>query len=136
MKKKNTNTLSIIAFIVSFFSIIIGTILCLVSLSQIKSSHEKGKGFAIAGIIVNLVKIVSVILLFILLLFTPGKSELEYKCKVAKNCTLNPDNITSTCIYEEDGVEEYLTCDKTEKKKIENYGTEDNEDTFDYDREE
>lgn len=134
MKNKKTNTLSIIGFITSFFSVIIGTIICLLSLSQIRESHEKGKGLAYAGIIINLIKIAVVVILFAVLIVTPGKDELEYKCKVSKNCTLNSDNTTYTCVYEEDGVEEYITCKKAEEKKQDNYGTEDNEDTFDYDR--
>lgn len=134
MKNKKTNTLSIIGFITSFFSVIIGTIICLLSLSQIRESHEKGKGLAYAGIIINLIKIGVVVILFAVLLVSPGKDELEYKCKVSKSCTLNSDNTTYTCVYEEDGVEEYITCKKAEEKKQDNYGTEDNEDTFDYDR--
>ncbi len=134
MKNKKTNTLSIIGFITSFFSVIIGTIICLLSLSQIRENHEKGKGFAYAGIIINLVKIAAIVILIVVLIVTPGKDELEYKCKVSKNCTLNSDNTTYTCVYEEDGVEEYITCKKAEEKKQDNYGTEDNEDTFDYDR--
>lgn len=134
MNNKKTNTLSIIGFIVSFFSIIFGTIICLIALSQIKENNEKGKGFALGGIVVNIAKIFAVVLLFIVLATVPGKDEMEYKCKASKNCTLNADNLTYTCIYEEDGVEEYITCNREGNKSSETYGTEDNEDTFDYDR--
>lgn len=131
--KKKTNTLSIIGFIVSIFSILFGTIICLIALSQIKERKEAGKGFAIGGILINLLKIAIVVILFVMLLISPGKDENEYKCKVSKNCTLNSDNLTYTCIYDNDGIEEYITCKKPEDKKMDNYGTEDNEDTFDYD---
>ena len=55
-KKDKINILSIIGLITSFFSIIIGSILCFVALSQIKDSKERGKGLAIAGITINIVK--------------------------------------------------------------------------------
>ena len=132
--KKKTNTLSIIGFVISIFSVLFGTIICLISLSQIKQTKEKGKGFAIAGIIINLFKIISIIIIFALFILLPGKSANEYKCSKATNCTLNSDGITKTCIFEEDGVEEYITCNQPSKKSIDNYGTEDNEDTFDYDK--
>ncbi len=135
MKKDKINILSIIGLITSFFSIIIGSILCFVALSQIKNSKERGKGLAIAGITINIVKTFSVVLVFILLILAPGKDANEYKCNNSNNCTLNPDNLTYTCIFDREGVEEYITCKKAEQKNIENYGTEDNEDTFDYDRE-
>lgn len=134
MKSSKTNTLSIIGFIVSIFSIVFGTIICLISISQIKESHEKGKGLALGGIIINLIKIFIVVLLFFILIIAPGRNEIEYKCKVSKNCTLNSDNTTYTCIYDQDGVEEYVTCNNKESKNFDTYGTEDNEDTFDYDR--
>lgn len=134
MKNKKINTLSIIGFIVSFFSVLFGTIICLIALSQIKETKEKGRRLALGGILVNLIKVVVIILLIVIYLISPGRSETDYKCNVSKNCTLNKDNTTYTCIYDEDGVEEYITCNKTENKNFENYGTEDNEDTFDYDR--
>lgn len=134
MKNKKTNALSVIGLITSFFSIIISTIICTMALSQIKQSNEKGKGFAIAGIAINLIKIASVLIIFALFLLIPGKSANEYKCSHTTNCTLNSDGITKTCIFEEDGVEEYITCNQPSNKSIDNYGTEENEDTFDYDR--
>lgn len=134
MRNKKTNTLSIIGFIISFFSIIIGTMICLIALSQIKERNEKGRGLAYTGIIINILKIVFIVILFFLLIFIPGQDETSYKCKASKYCTLNSDNSTYTCVYEKDGVEEYITCKKPEDKNNENYGTEDNEETFDFDR--
>ena len=143
MNNRKTNTLSIIAFIVSIFSLIIGTILCLISLSQIKETNEKGKGFALGGIAINVVKIAAVILLFVLYMFTPSTLEAEeYKCKNAVSCEYHNESQTYTCTYNNDGVEEYISCDAdliNKEKPVINDGTTDdpdNDDTFDYDREE
>ena len=142
MNNKKTNTLSIIGFIVSIFSLIFGTIICLISLSQIKETNEKGKGFALGGILINVLKVMSIIILAILYIFIPGANETEYKCKHSNNCEYHSESQTYTCTYDNDGVEEYITCDAsiidTDKPTSSNDGTEDDpdfEDTFDYDAE-
>ncbi len=58
-----TNTLAIVGFILSFFLGIVGSIICIVALSKIKKTGEKGKGFAIAGIIIGIVPFVVVVAL-------------------------------------------------------------------------
>jgi uncharacterized membrane protein len=50
---KKTNTLTIIGFILAFFFPLVGLILCIIGLQQIKKRKEKGRELAIAGIIIS-----------------------------------------------------------------------------------
>jgi len=59
-----TNALAIWGFILAIFLPLIGLILSIVALSQIKNRHEGGKGLAIAGIV-----IASILLFFQLIIF-------------------------------------------------------------------
>ena len=61
------NTLSILAFIFSFIFFPVGFILGIVSLSHISKTHERGKGLAIAAIIIG-----SLFLIFFLMLIFVG----------------------------------------------------------------
>lgn len=60
------NTLAIVGFVLSFFTNLIGAIISLVSLSQIKKTGEKGRGLAIAGAIIGFVGLIGWILYFII----------------------------------------------------------------------
>lgn len=46
------NKLAIVGFILNFFVPIVGLVLCIIALNQIKRSGEKGRGLAKAGIII------------------------------------------------------------------------------------
>ena len=72
---QKTNTLAVVGFILTFFPCIsiIGWVLCIVALFQIKSRGEKGKGLAIAGIIWPLVATV----IFIAIISILGKIAVE-----------------------------------------------------------
>jgi len=69
-----TNTLAIVGFILSFLIPIVGFILCIIALGQIKKTGEKGKGLAVAGIILFgvlvLIAIIAAIVSFVVL--NPG----------------------------------------------------------------
>lgn len=71
---QKTNTCAVVGFVLSFFFGLIGTIVCIVALTQIKKRGEKGKGFAIAGIIIGSLGLVTVLAvsLFFFLLVAPG----------------------------------------------------------------
>lgn len=138
MNNKKTNKLSIIAFFVSIFSIILGTILSLVSLSQIREYNEKGKGFALGGIVINLAKILIIIFFTIIYILSPDADSIEYKCKHANNCGYDKQSNTYTCTFTNNGVEEYITCDpgyidKTTTTHDGSLDDPDYIDTFDYD---
>ena len=65
-----TNDLAIAGIIISIvLSAIIGIVLCIISLNQIKKTGEKGKEVAIAGIVIGVIKIVITIFWFIFVLF-------------------------------------------------------------------
>lgn len=63
-----TNTLAIVGFVLAFVINIAGVIVSIVALNQIKQTGEKGRGLAIAGIIIGalslIIGIISVIILF------------------------------------------------------------------------
>ena len=63
------NSLSIVGFILSFFTSLIGLILSIVSYRQVKESGEKGKELSIAGIIISLVKIAIYVFAWILIIW-------------------------------------------------------------------
>lgn len=48
-----TNVLAIIGFIASFFVSVVGIVLGFIALSQIKRTGEKGRGLAIAAIVIG-----------------------------------------------------------------------------------
>lgn len=51
--QKTTNGMSIAGFVCSFFFQILGLIFSIIGLCQIKTSGEKGRGLAIAGIVIS-----------------------------------------------------------------------------------
>lgn len=61
-----TNSLAIIGFILAIILPLIGLILSIVAMSQIKKKNEGGKGLAIAGIVIG-----SILLFFQLIIFIP-----------------------------------------------------------------
>ncbi len=56
--ERKFNVMAILSFALSFFVPLVGLILGIIALKQIKISSEKGKGFAIAAIILNVLYIV------------------------------------------------------------------------------
>lgn len=61
--KGKTNTLAIVGLILAFIAPVIGLILSIVALSQIKKKSENGSGLAIAGIITSSVLIIAFLLI-------------------------------------------------------------------------
>ena len=57
------NTLAIIGFVFTFFFGLLGGIVCIIALGQIKKTGEKGKVLAIAGIILGFVPLVFIIVI-------------------------------------------------------------------------
>ncbi|MBD8583235.1 DUF4190 domain-containing protein [Frigoribacterium sp. CFBP 13729] len=52
------NTLAIVGFVLAFVVNIAGVVVSFIALSQIKKTGERGRGLAIAGIIIGLLSIV------------------------------------------------------------------------------
>lgn len=96
--QNKTNQPSLIGFICSFFLTVTPIILCIVGLVQTKQSKEDGKGFAIAGLIISVIKIIGIASITIFIIgFLSEIDFLEYEpdycdkaicdCKVGtKNC--------------------------------------------------
>ena len=60
------NGLTIAGFVVSFFSGIVGLIMSIIALKQVRSSGENSKGMALAGIIISAVRLAAVTLYVLL----------------------------------------------------------------------
>ena len=60
------NTMSIVGFVLSFVFCPAGLILSIIALRQINRTQERGKAFAIAGIVISAIAIVIVIIAIIL----------------------------------------------------------------------
>jgi hypothetical protein len=52
-KVQLTNTMALVGFVMSFFNGLVGLILSIIGMSQIKKTGEPGKGYALAGIIMS-----------------------------------------------------------------------------------
>lgn len=74
---KNTNSLAIAGFVTSFIIPLVGLILSIISLNQIKKTREGGRGLAIAGIVISLV----IPFLIIILLVGTTFSGIQYKAR-------------------------------------------------------
>lgn len=51
--QQKTNTLAIVGFVLSFLVSLAGVVCCAVALSQISERGERGRGLAVAGIIIG-----------------------------------------------------------------------------------
>ncbi|WP_374946383.1 DUF4190 domain-containing protein [Agreia sp.] len=71
------NVIAIVGFIASFFINIVGIILGFVALSQIKRTGERGRGLAIAGIIIGFASIL-VGILAVAIIIPAGLSTSSY----------------------------------------------------------
>jgi type II secretory pathway pseudopilin PulG len=71
---QKTNTLAIVGLIFSFLAPLIGLILSIIALSDIKKKHEGGRGLAIAGIVIStiftLLFVIGIILALVLVTTT------------------------------------------------------------------
>ena len=68
--KNTAATLAVIGFILSFFGFelvisIISTVLCVISINRSDGSKESLKGLAIAGIVINVLKLIFILLIII-----------------------------------------------------------------------
>lgn len=62
------NGFAIAGFVCAFFVSILGLIFSCIALSQIKKSNEKGKGLAIAGLVLSIIPIVLVVMYWLFLI--------------------------------------------------------------------
>lgn len=76
---QKTNTMAIIALVLAFLIPLVGLILAIVALSQIKKKNEGGKGLAIASIIISAVILIGQILVMILFYGTMFGIQQEFK---------------------------------------------------------
>jgi hypothetical protein len=65
-KVQLTNTMALVGFVMSFFNGLVGLILLIIGMSQIKKTGEPGKGYALAGIIISSVSMLLGLIYWIL----------------------------------------------------------------------
>lgn len=65
-KVQLTNTMALVGFVMSFFNGLVGLILSIIGMSQIKKTGEPGKGYALAGIIISSVSMLLGLIYWIL----------------------------------------------------------------------
>lgn len=75
IEERDINVLSIISFIASLFLSILGFVLSIISLNQIKVTNEKGKGFAIAALVISSIKMILLIALVVLGVYVASNIE-------------------------------------------------------------
>ena len=101
-KNEQTNTISIIGFVLSLFDGLIGLILSIVALVQINKSGEKGKGLAIAGVIIGALRIVlTFILLFVIITLSVIDSKKSDFRQINDQCYQERNKVTCTYTVEE-----------------------------------
>lgn len=109
------NPLALIGFIMTFFFGIVGVIMCIIALGQIKKTGQKGKGLAIAGIIIGLLPILFVIGMILFVFYNFGGE--IYTSMIGEDACGKVDNFgyyeTSDLSAEEDG---YVKCINNECK--------------------
>ena len=93
-----TNVMAIVAIIFAFIVPIVGLILGIVALSQIKKNKEEGKGLAIASIVLSSVFIV--VYLFVLIIFWGAIFAID---KAAKDAGVKVNTNTGTVSVNKDG---------------------------------
>ncbi len=109
-KNEQTNTISIIGFVLSIFDGLIGMILSIIALVQINKTGEKGKGLAIAGIIISALRMIfTLILLFVIIIL----SVVDYKNSDFKqiNDQCYQENGKVTCTYTFEEYNEWISLD-------------------------
>lgn len=98
-----TNTLSVVGLIFAFFVPLVGLICSIISLSQIKKRQEKGKGLAIAGIIISIIVGLLQIITLVLIVITVNSSNITlktyrdnavgYSVKYPEGWNISPQNV-------------------------------------------
>jgi len=98
-----TNALSVIGLIFAFFVPLVGLICSIIGLAQAKKKGEKGKGLAIAGIIISvivgLLQILTIVLIVLAVnssnvtLNTYRDSSVGYSVKYPDDWTITPQNV-------------------------------------------
>ena len=68
--EEKTNTLAVVGFILSFFIAIAGLICSIIGYRNASQYHGKGKGMALAGIIISTISIVFIVIYIIILIGT------------------------------------------------------------------
>ncbi|RDV44699.1 DUF4190 domain-containing protein [Leifsonia sp. ku-ls] len=72
------NTMSIVAFVATFFISILGIILGFVALSQIKRTGEQGRGLALAAVIIGFISLALGIIFGIIFIAAFANAGIQY----------------------------------------------------------
>ena len=61
-----TNTYAIVGFIMAFFFPLVGFILSIIGISKAQELGGKGKGLAVAGLVISLLDVIAIILIVVI----------------------------------------------------------------------
>lgn len=121
---QKTNTLSIVGLISAFFIPLVGLILSIIGVSQASKRNEKGKGLAIAGIVISILNgLLQLIFLFIIIaavqnadikLDTYSNTNPSYTIQYPKGWTKEVEN--------QDGAQGYIFKDELKNNTGKVYG--------------
>jgi hypothetical protein len=84
-KPQKTNTLSVIGLISSFFIPPLGLILSIIGVSQASKRNEKGKGLAIAGIIISILNGIFQIVFLLIIIFAVQNADIKLETYTNSN---------------------------------------------------
>ena len=100
---QKTNVLAVVGLIFAFFIPLVGLICSIIGLSQAKNKSEKGKGLAIAGIIISvivgLLQILTIVLIVVavnsnnITLTTYRDSDVGYSVKYPEGWNITPQSV-------------------------------------------
>ena len=121
-QQEETNVLAIIGLVLAFLMPPVGGVVSIIALNQIKKTGQKGKGIAIAGIIVGFFAIVAIIAILAIsvilstLIWPSVESNIHRStyCAQAFNCSSNYDGTQSCNYMDEYGEIQEVICNEDE----------------------
>lgn len=123
-KPQKTNTVSVVGFILAFFVPLIGLILSIVGISQASKRNEKGKGFAIAGIIISILNgILQLIFVLLMVVAIQNSSvSLDTFSNASPSYTIRFPKGWVKEVENQDGAQGYIFKDATKDNTGKVYG--------------
>ncbi len=121
---QKTNTLSVVGLIMAFVIPIVGFVCSIIGLSQVSKRNEKGKGLAVAGLIISIFNMFVTLVIIIIIIAAAASSKItlesftnaspKYTIQYPKGWTREAEN--------QDGAQGYIFKDATSDNTGKVYG--------------
>lgn len=108
------NQLAIISFVLTFFVPVVGLVLAVIALNEIKKSGERGRGLAIASIIINIIMALLFIVVVAVLVFYNFETASARSRDAERKSDINALHSGLEHYYEQNGI--YPTAHQFESK--------------------